>query len=169
MLILEDFTAGNWSKVKDKVLFLENTFPKPIASTEQEIEEVIFEGGAFGKFLSVDTEFVGSIMGYFLEDEGYEGYDLPIEYKGKGAAYIFSIAVHPDHQGKGYGSKLLNEALAALKNKGCNIVLGHYRRNSSYNMIKKLGAKDILICNNWEMTGEDFVLCELDLREMKVS
>ena len=57
----------------------------------------------------------------YIEEDGRPVsalYWLDCEYEGGKLAYIYAVATHPDHRGKGLASRLLQETHAQLKSEG---------------------------------------------------
>jgi len=167
MLTFEDLDLNNWPVYADLVLNSESIFPEPIRTSKEEFTEILLIKDAVAKLGKIGTEYIGNIMGFpllSLQDPEEYGFQT-LEDR---AIYICNFVVDPSYQGKGFGKKLLIEFLKATIENGYEKIYGHFRQNHSLGLIKKLGAKEVKICQNWSDTGEDFVLCELDLTKIDV-
>ncbi|MBN2111708.1 GNAT family N-acetyltransferase [Candidatus Woesearchaeota archaeon] len=167
MLIFEDIKPDNWQRFESFVLKTELSYPEEIRTERDEYIEIILEEN-IAKSASFNSEYIGNAIGYPLTIEDVEFHDLTPEMIKVKAIYLFNFAVEPIHQGKGYGMKLLLEFIKSAKEKGYEKLLGHFRPNASLALIKKAGGKELKICKNWENTGEDYVLCELDLKSFQL-
>ena len=69
------------------------------------------------------------------------------------------------HQGKGYAKTILAEFIRRASDKGYDYVTGHFRTGASIALIQKFGGTVKRVIRNWEGSGEDFALCELELKK----
>jgi len=163
MLSFDDLGAGDWGKYGEMILRSENVFPEAIRTPEEDFLEVVSEADGVAKVALLDSQYVGNVFGYRMAQEDFEYYgisDVPREAK---VIYLFSVVVNPEFQGRGYGHLLLQEFIKTAKAKGYDYVAGHFRQNNSLQLIRKFGARENGVCHNWDNTGEDCVVCCLDL------
>lgn len=80
-------------------------------------------------------------------------------------AEILTICILPDHQGKGFGRKLLNAGLAELKSRMMTDVFLEVRRSnqSAISMYESFGAKAVGERPKYYEDGEDAVVYKLEL------
>ena len=166
MLAFEDLNLNNWHVYVDLVLKSEAIFPESIRTSKEEFTEILLIKDTIAK-VAIDSGYVGNIMGYPLVSlENLEEYGL--QFLEERAIYISNLVIESTHQGKGFGKKLLLEFIKAAIDNGYEKVYGHFRQNHSLVLIKKLGARELKVFPNWSDTGEDFVLCELDLLKASI-
>ena len=162
MLEFENIEPNFLYKYEHLILNLESTFPKEIMSSIEDYKDVLLEP-CIAKIAKFNSIPVGNIMGYPLEGQDLGYHDLEDYEHIKEAFYLFSFVVDPAFQGKGFGKTMMIEFLKEAKEKGYKKVVGHFRPNNSLFIARKFNAKEIKICHNWENTGEDYVLCEIDV------
>ena len=78
--------------------------------------------------------------------------------------HVDSIGVIESATGKGIGTSLTLRALEWAKEKGFEYYTGYARVGSSWNIVKRLGAKKIYDCKNWSGTGETYVHFKLKIK-----
>lgn len=66
-------------------------------------------------------------------------YWLDCEYKGQKQAYIYAVATHPDHRGKGLCRKLMDKAHEILKQQGYTAALLRPADDGLRRMYRKMG------------------------------
>lgn len=98
-------------------------------------------------------EFIGLFFGtayapgrclYLAEDGQVTAalYWLDCEYKGQKQAYIYAVATHPDHRGKGLCRQLMDRVHALLKAEGYSAALLRPADNGLRRMYRKMGYRD---------------------------
>jgi GNAT superfamily N-acetyltransferase len=164
MLSFEDVGMGDWEKFSEQILHSEGVFPECIRTPREDFLEVVSEGDGVAKVALLDSSYVGNVFGYRIPDDDYEYYGLHDVPQGAKVIYLFSIVINPEFQGRGYGRQLIWEFIKTAKDRGYDFVAGHFRQNGSLKLIKRFGAKEECVCQNWENMGEDYVACCLDLK-----
>lgn len=69
-------------------------------------------------------------------------YWLDCAYKGQKQAYIYAVATHPDHRGKGLCRQLMDKTHAILKEQGYAAALLRPADNGLRRMYRKMGYRD---------------------------
>lgn len=166
MLRFIEITSENWDNYKEHILGSETEYPSHIQTSEKDFLLILEEGNLIAKAAYHEGAYVGNYFGYFLGDEDFRDHLIrPRSYKGKRVFYLFSIVMDKGFRGKGFGKAMIKDLISTAVSGGYDIVLGHYRQNSSLALIKGFGAREIERFNDWEGTGEVYVLCELDLQD----
>jgi GNAT superfamily N-acetyltransferase len=169
MLSFEDVNVKNWGKVVHSVIKSELTYKKSIRTSRWEYAQILSDGDAIGKIAFFDNTYVGNTIAYPPTKPELKDYKLDKpEFAGIKYLYLFNFIVVNGYRGEGIGSKLLKEFLISAKEQGYDRVIGHYRPNASFELIKRYGATVIEVCKNWENTKEDYVFCEIDLKKFDV-
>jgi len=166
MLTFDDLREDNWNQYGNFVMRSETIYPESIRSPGEEFTCILKSEDSVAKVLLLDSEYIGNAVGFCMdeEDKGDFGLDkLPGNPK---IIYLFNILIDPSHQGRGYGSMLMQEFIKSAKSKGYDYIVGHFRPNGSLHIIKKFGAVEGAVCKNWENIGEDYIFCILDLRSI---
>ena len=168
MLTFEDLTPGNWHRFEKPILQSELFYPEFIRTSREEFIEVLLDGDYIAKVVKLDSRYIGNAIGYSLTQEDIKDHGFDWKPENSRMLYLFNFVIEPAYRGKGYGQRLLLEFIKSANEIGYEKLVGHFRRNWSLPMIKKLGAIEIGIHSNWENTGEDYIICELDLRRVVV-
>jgi GNAT superfamily N-acetyltransferase len=169
MLIFEDITIHSWGKVATSVMKSELAYKKSIRTSRIEYANILMDGDAIGKIAFNDSDYVGNIIGYPPTKAELKDYKLnKPEHKCIKYMYIFNFVVANHYRGEGFGSKILREFLIKAKEQGYERIIGHFRPNGSLALIKKFGAVELELYENWENTKEDYVFCELDLKKIEL-
>jgi GNAT superfamily N-acetyltransferase len=166
MLEFEDLTLQNWAQYEKPILQSEDTYPEAVRSDKQDFLDSLEDEMHVAIVAKVDSAYAGNVIGYPLanrEEMEFHQIDLPADPK---MIYVFNFIVDSPYQGRGYGKKLLMEFIRLAKEKGYERMVGHFRKNSSFAMIKRLGGKEIKTFTNWEGGDEDYVLCVLEFRDV---
>jgi GNAT superfamily N-acetyltransferase len=163
MLTFDDLIEGNWNKYGNFVLQSETIYPEFIRSPGEEFIDIVKSRGSIAKIALLDSEYIGNAVGFCMDDEDKEDFGLDKLLSYPKIIYLFNIVINPVHQGKGYGSMLMQEFIKSAKIKGYDYIVGHFRPNGSLHMIKKFGAVEGAVCKNWENIGENYVFCILDI------
>jgi ribosomal protein S18 acetylase RimI-like enzyme len=125
-------------------------------------------------FLAYDkTKIIGEIYAvseYEEEDiktdddqHFFEIIDRCVQEKG---AYIYSIGVLPDYEGKDIAKRLLWTTLKDLKDKGFKKSFAHAKKGASEHLFRFFGADVLGYRENWYDTGLPYAIIEIDLDEL---
>jgi GNAT superfamily N-acetyltransferase len=159
--------GSNFKKYEHLIMETESIFPESIRSDLEDIKFMLedqFE--PIGIAMFVGEEYAGFAVGSKIDDDEVDGYGFDMDLSGKKILYFFDITVMPKFQGNGIGKQLFNRFILETKEKGYDVVLGHYRTGKSTALIKKLGAIETRIEPNWEDSGEDYAACILYLADV---
>lgn len=167
MLVFRELTAGNLKEFEQALSASELNFPESIRSTYDDFIDILEGDNAIGFIALLDSVYIGNILG--SQPTEYDIKDCGIELKTDitKVIYIYNFVIEKEYQGKGHGYRLLLEFLKTAKERGYEIAFAQVRKNGSFALMKKAGATEKGVSFNWEDTGEDFVLCELDLRQFR--
>jgi len=106
----------------------------------------------------VNEQLMGETYAVRLKNtsEDYEGCE---GFTKDSTAYVYSTAILPAHQGKGYGTLLKAHLLGMLRNdKTLAYAVGHAYEGASIALCEKFGAKRIGEFKNWYKTGRSVFL-----------
>ena len=166
MLEFMNITLENWENLAPYVMSSESEYLESIRTEKEDYDDIFQDGDAIGKIALVNGKSAGNVIGYPPTDIEMEEYGL--SRGNEKFMYLFNIIIDKEFRGKGYGFNFIAEFLKEAKKQGYTKMIGHFRPNGSYALIKKLGAIDISPCKNWEETGEDFMLCSLDIKNLQI-
>ncbi|MEK6917078.1 MAG: GNAT family N-acetyltransferase [Nanoarchaeota archaeon] len=160
MLSFVDITLKNWNKYEENILNSELEFKEEIRTPKEEYIYILRSKSFIFKVVLLDNVYIGLVTGYkpAKADIRFHG----LKNKTNDFIYLFNIVIDKPYQGKGYGSALLDEFLRASKEKGFSKLIGHFGPNSKKLMIRH-GATEISVAKNWENTGDDFFVYELNI------
>ena len=142
----------------------EEVFEESLREEPKEVVRVVGSNNSVAKVVLVNSEFAGYALGHCPLLEDIRELQLEGAYNSH-LIYLDTFVVLPGFQGLGLGKLLLREFISGAKNKGYDILEGHFRKegSGSYHIIKKFGAEDIEVKHNWGDSGEDYVYCRLRL------
>lgn len=159
MLEFQRLTKKNWKEWKNSILSSENAFSDPLKTTEEEYEEIIGLDDSIAIIATINGEYVGNAIGTRMAIDEIED---NMEEKYKDSVMLDNIVVEVHHKGKGYGKLILAEFLRRAKEKGYKKLYGYFQKDQSLYLIKKAGAIELQIEQNWHGSGEEYTLCVLD-------
>lgn len=82
---------------------------------------ILYEPMDKDAFIPIYNELVSTGVKFlYCEDDKPVGMFklVPLTYRSSHIAYLGGLAIHPDHAGKGYGKKMLDEIIAFAEKKG---------------------------------------------------
>ena len=93
-------------------------------------------------------------------------YWLDCEYRGQKQAYIYAVATHPEHRGKGLCRKLMDMTHEGLKEQGYHAALLRPADDGLRRMYRKMGYRVVTGVTEFEVeAGEPVVLRQINARE----
>ena len=105
---------------------------------------------------------------YLTEEEQVTAalYWLDCQYKGQKQAYIYAVATHPDHRGKGLCRKLMEQAHEVLKTQGYTAALLRPADEGLRRMYEKMGYRTATFVSEFDCTpGTPVSLRKIGARE----
>jgi len=168
MIAFETLSAEYWAKHEADVLKSEEMYPESIRTPREEFLNILNDGGVIAKIAIVDSRYAGNIIGFFLRKEELPRFGLQDLHGGGRITYVINFVVDKAYQSKGHGTRMLTEFIKEARQKGCEIIAGHFRPPQSLHLIKKFGGEEHGTVANWENTGEDYTLCLLDIKDLQV-
>jgi GNAT superfamily N-acetyltransferase len=166
MLTFQELTQENLPHYAGCLLHSEYVFPDPIKFTQEDYLEILLGQEYIAKIALIDGSYAGNIVGADLHPVEIEEHGIGSLTQNEKMIYLYGFVLEPEHQGKGYGFKLLTEFLKTARSRGYTSVVGHFRQNASLALMRKLGCDERAVEKDWCGTGEDFVFCSLDLRSL---
>ena len=164
MLSLKKILPHEYELYADKAVMLEQTYPEVLRSDKADILDMFSRSGAVALAAEEQHDTAGIVIGYPLEAEELDEYHLTGVYQiDKGSIYLESITVSELFRGRGVGLFLIKGFARAAGDVGFRSIVGHFRKNGSLALIKKIGGREINVEENWFDTGEDFIYCEAPL------
>lgn len=158
---------------KDALVELETKcFPPDLQTDWEDHVDLLADSVSCFFFGDDKAKLIAEILAIDLEKEDDIGDDDPHHehwmkvinaYKGQKVAYIYSISVHPDHQGKDLAKRMMISLIADLKKKGYTTILSHAGEGGSLHIHEFFGFVQRGAQRNWYGTGHTHILCELSL------
>jgi len=143
-------------------LHSEQQFPSKIRTSQKDYLSIISEKGAIAIAAYLNGEYVGNSVGYKLRNIDLHLHPGLEKYRHyREAAYFFNIIVIKKFRGRGLGKELFHNFVAEVKKHGFTLLVGHFRNNGSASIMKSLGAGELARFEDWEGTGEQYLLLEL--------
>jgi ribosomal protein S18 acetylase RimI-like enzyme len=130
-------------------------FPEALRWNEDEFRTTL--SSPTPKVVAYDEN--GRVIGYIISQKHNDAYgelkeDDPDMEDIPDAVYLSSIGIHPEHQGKGYFSKLVKKFIDAV---GGKHVTAHARVVNNCSLgLQKHGAKFMHSVDDWSGSGETF-------------
>jgi len=153
-LTFKRLTLKNFDVYKKQVSRLETQFNSNIRTTGSEFKEIL--ESQYSYFLAA---FLGKLLvGFVLLDKPTENeikeYDLDKKYLNY--EYVYDLIVDKPFRGKGVGKLLFAQVFEPGKN-----YIGHFN-DQSIILLKNYNHKILKTFKNWENTGKDYFLCEIN-------
>ena len=140
------------------VAALESIYPEELQSGLDDILEMFSADGCVAVAALSGGRVAGAVFGFPPDAEKISSYNLT-DVAGEGDIYLESITVGQDLQGQGAGLALISAFADGAKAAGFSRIVGHFRKNGSLRLAKKIGGIEIRTEHDWFGTGEDFVCC----------
>ena len=145
-------------------MYLETSvFPEYMQEDEEELEEIFEDKDSIGLLLEENKKPIGYAVALPLEN--CEVYDIESDpqFENYNTLYLESIAVLPEYQGKGCGSKLFNGLSKIAKEKGYKRITLHARKENGFSKI--IQGKNGRVLETYEewLGDEEFDYLELKL------
>jgi GNAT superfamily N-acetyltransferase len=161
-LEFEGLTAANFDKFKEHIIRSEEAYPEPMRSSAEDYLSILKEGKMVALIALLDGVYIGNVFASVPEGEDLEICRASIT-PDKKTLYVYNFLIDEAYRHKGYARMMLAELMEKAKGAGFEIVVGHFRHNGSLHLFKKFGGVEKAVFANWENSGEEHVLCELDL------
>jgi len=161
-LEFEGLTAETFGKFREQMLHSEEEYPEPIRSTADDFMEMFRHEKTIAMIALLDSQYIGNVIGCELSQEEAETYGANLTHEKK-TIYIYNFIIDEQYRHKGHAKAMLNEFIGKARSIGFEMIAGHFRNNCSLPVFKKFGGVEKSVFPNWENTGEDYILCELDI------
>jgi GNAT superfamily N-acetyltransferase len=165
---LEAVTPEKWNEIKSDVMEIEviDFSASELDEDEEEMSETFLNPismcfvikNSRNKIVAYLTAGPLELFDYldFIKDDPHFGQSNTM--------YLSSIAVHPSHQGKGLGKKLIATLAAESKIRGYTRLTGHFLDLSEL-IFQKMGGKIVKEYENWYDQGKHATYMVIDLPE----
>ena len=80
-------------------------------------------------------------------------YWLDCQFRGQKQAYLYAVATHPDHRGKGLCRRLMEQTHARLRSQGCHAALLRPADNGLRRMYRKMGYRSATCVSEFACTA----------------
>ena len=162
MTVIEKVNPLNLESLADGIAALESIYPEELRSERDDILEMLSLEGSVAYAALSDGAVAGAVYGFAPDKEKIEDYFLS-DIVRPGDIYLESITVGPSLQGQGMGLSLIRAFADGAREAGYRRIVGHFRRNGSLALAKKIGGTEVRTECDWFGTGEEFVCCVIDL------
>jgi GNAT superfamily N-acetyltransferase len=156
--MIEPIAPGQRGLYADGIAALEAVYPEEIRADGDDIREMISRPGSVVSAALTDGTVTGAVFGFPLDEDQIAEYRLAGTYR-DGDIYLESITVDASLRGQGVGFKLISSFADEARAAGYRRIVGHFRKNGSLLLIRKIGGIEVLTEHDWCGTGEDFVCC----------
>lgn len=165
---LQIVAPEEWDEIKSDVMEIEfiDFSPSDLNEDEEEMSEIFLNPISMSYIIKNSK---GKIVAYLtagpLEFFDYLDFIRDDPHFGKNnTIYLSSFAVHPKHQGKGLGKKLIATLASESKMKGYTRLTGHFLDLSKI-IFQKMGGKIVKEYENWYDQGKHATYMAIDLPE----
>lgn len=162
MNVIEKVNSSNLESLAGGIAALELIYPENLRSDRDDIAEMLSLEGSVAFAALSDGIVAGAVFGFPPDEEKVEDYFLS-DIVRPGDIYLESITVGEALQGQGMGLRLIRAFADGAREAGYRRIVGHFRRNGSLALAKKIGGAEVRIERDWFGTGEEFVCCVIDL------
>ena len=162
-ITFETLTPSNFSRFQESIMRSEDAYPEAERSAAVDYLDIVKEDSNISMLALLDSSYIGNVFADEPEGEDLEICRPHITCAGRRIIYVYNFIIDRQYQGKGYGHLLLLEFIKQARSRGFEFLVGHFRQNAILKIIKEMGGQERFVVKNWEGSGEDYVLCELDL------
>jgi ribosomal protein S18 acetylase RimI-like enzyme len=155
-----EITRALWSEYRGDILALENEYPDALSADEEEYLKIIGRENSLCLVLLSDEKVAGCAIGFPLNGNEVAAYRLESVWTDD-SFYLESITVASAFQGKGLGLSLMTAFAERIRRIGYRRIVGHFRENGSFAIVKKMGGTCLHTEHNWYDTGENYQCCSL--------
>jgi L-amino acid N-acyltransferase YncA len=147
--------ARSWKRFREKVMEIETSgfSAAGIEESEEEVKDCFKRADAV-RLIVKDGE--KNVVGYLIA--------YPKKSKEYKTMYLSSIAVLPEHRGKGAGKKMMKRLISECKKAGYQRVTGHFL-HASRKLFKCFGGRTVKEYPDWHGEGLHAAYMELFLDE----
>jgi ribosomal protein S18 acetylase RimI-like enzyme len=153
-------SSASWNDYREDILALENEYPAALSADEEDYLEIISREKSLCLVLESDGKVAGCAVGFSLAEDEVAAYHLE-EVWTDGSFYLESITVSSAFQGKGLGLSLMTAFAEQVRRAGYTRIVGHFRENGSFAIVKKMGGTCLHTEQNWYDTGENYQCCSI--------
>lgn len=158
--------ASKWP-LRETMVF-EQLFHPELRVSLHEKRDILRDAIAVWMYESTRGTLIGEIYSTpvekELDDPGEEGYADMAPYRGRRAAYVYSIGILKRFQGQQLGKVLKAYHLGRIRQAGFRYAIGHAKHPESCALNESFGAKLLTPHRNWYGTGQLFRFYELKLQ-----
>ena len=162
MTVIEKITRTRVEQFAGGIAALESIYPEELRCDGDDIIGMLSLEGSVAYAALSDGSVAGAVYGFAPDDEKIEDYFLS-DIVRPGDIYLESITVGASLQGQGMGLSLIRAFADGAREAGYRRIVGHFRRNGSLALAKKIGGTEVRTECDWFGTGEEFVCCVIDL------
>ena len=164
MIELKVILPHEYEIYADRAAQLEKTYPEELRADRDCILEMFRRRGAIALAAEEQLVTAAVIIGYPLDADELETYHIDgICRQDDTSIYLETITVDESFRNRGLGLLIIKEFAHAAYRAGFSSIIGHFRKNGSFTLMKKIGGREIKEEVNWFGTGESFVYCEAQL------
>ena len=163
--VIELVGPQSWPAIKEQIMQLEflDFSPSGLDEDEEELGELFTNPITICYVIRNRQGIVGYLTAGPLELFDYLDFIRDDSNFGKSnTSYLSSVAVHPEHQGKGLGKRLILALIETARRKGYSRITGHFLDVSEL-MFHKLGGNVMKEYPNWYGDGNHATYMELGL------
>lgn len=162
-----EITADNLGRYEKQIFCSEEMFPEQIRTSREDYMEILTSENSVALVATIDSKYIGNIIGCPVTEEDMAEYEIDLGINREKIIYVYNIVIDNDYQGKGYGHELMKEFIRIAKVRGFEALAGHFRKFRSDSLIRKFGAVAKKTYANWDCSGEVYIFCVLDFRNLK--
>ncbi|MBN1275386.1 GNAT family N-acetyltransferase, partial [Candidatus Woesearchaeota archaeon] len=162
-LTFEEVTSETFDEHTSQLESTEQLYPLAIRTATEEYRDIIATPRSIALFAYLEGKYVGNAIGSMPSSKDLQDIKIAFPAKPANTIYLYNISILPEFQGRGHGLALMRAFLERCEEKGYTHLIGTFRKNGSYAIIKKFNPVDERTFKNWEGTGEEFVRCTIKL------
>ncbi|MFH1126634.1 MAG: GNAT family N-acetyltransferase [archaeon] len=162
-----EITADKFGRYEKQILRSEEIFPEQIRTSREDYMGILMSENSIALVATIDSKYIGNIIGCPITEEDMAEYEIDFGIDREKILYVYNIVIDNAFQGRGYGHEMMKEFIRIAKMRGYEVLAGHFRKYRSESLIRKFGAVAKKTYANWDNSGEEYILCVLDLRNVK--
>lgn len=158
IITLVPIAHANIASVLPLMLKTEQQFSPSLRTSKMDMVDILEE--ELSVMIMLDGNYIGNILAARIDLKEVAHFGMNFSSTAQ-ILYIYSIAIEPHFQRKGYGKQALHTFCESVRAAGFTYVVGHFMDGASTALAISLGWQVHTLVENWEQSEKVFAYCVL--------